>query len=259
MSTPPVRKSLGQHFLHQQNVIDLIVQHFAPNPNDTVIEIGPGRGALTFQLASKVNALHVVEIDPMLIAKMRQDPLFSSNILIHHQDALTFDYCSIDRPVRVIGNLPYNISTPLLFRLMDHMQCIDDMTLMLQKEVVDRIAASPGSRCYGRLSVMIQQKFQVERFLRVSPGAFQPPPKVDSAVIRLSKLSSDNSVDDQIYFARLVRMAFSKRRKMLRNTLHGLLTSEQIQACGIDPMSRAEQLSVADFERLSNYGVKIQS
>lgn len=253
MIQPPVRKSLGQHFLHQRSVIDAIVRDFNPRPSDVVVEIGPGRGALTEVIAPRVAALHAVELDRQLAERLTDRKNKIPNLILHNEDALHFDFCSIGSPVRVIGNLPYNISTPLLFRLLDHLRCIVDMRLMLQKEVVDRMLAKPGGRTYGRLSVMVQQRCHGDLVLKVSPGAFTPPPKVQSAVVALTpQIPEPFAVDDPRKFAQLVKQAFAQRRKTLRNALKGLVTDEEMLACGIAPDSRAEQLSVAQFTHLSN-------
>ena len=172
---------------------------------------------------------------------------------MHQQDALRFDYCAVADRIRVIGNLPYNISTPLLFRLLDQQRCIRDMHLMLQKEVVDRMLAGPGSRTYGRLSVMVQQRCRGELVLRVAPGAFTPPPKVQSAVVVLvPEAPAPHPVDDPRRFAALVRKAFAQRRKTLRNALKGLVSEEQLARCGIPPDARAEQVAVARYAQLAN-------
>jgi len=249
----PARKSLGQHFLHERGVIDAIVRHFAPRADDVVVEIGPGRGALTEAVAPRVAALHAVEIDRRLAGQLAAASRGIPNLMVHETDALHFDYCGVARCIRVIGNLPYNISTPLLFRLLDHSRCIADMHLMLQKEVVDRMLAAPGSRTYGRLSVMVQQRCRGELVMKVAPGAFTPPPRVQSAVVRLTPATPPaHPVADPTRFAALVRKAFGQRRKTLRNALKGLVSAEELEQCGISPDQRAEQLSVAQFAELAN-------
>jgi 16S rRNA (adenine1518-N6/adenine1519-N6)-dimethyltransferase len=253
VSQPPARKSLGQHFLHERFVIDAIVAALALRPDDVVVEIGPGRGALTEVMAPKVAALHAVEIDRTLAGLLSADHRGIPNLVMHRQDALHFDYCGVAPGVRVVGNLPYNISTPLLFRLLDHAACIEDMMLMLQKEVVDRMLAGPGSRVYGRLSVMVQQRCRGELVLKVPPGAFTPPPRVQSAVVRLvPQVPPPHPVDDPGHFAALVKKAFAQRRKTLRNALKGLVDARQMEECGISPENRAERVSVAQFTLLSN-------
>lgn len=254
MSTPAARKSLGQHFLHQKNVILSIIEGFAPDAEDKVVEIGPGLGALTFELIPRVSELHAIELDRVLAARLADETTGYDNVRVHHADALKVDVCSLcpGEPVRLIGNLPYNISTPLLFHLLEHRTCIRDMWFMLQKEVGDRIAAGPGSRRYGRLSVMIQQSCRVDLVLRVASGAFTPPPKVESVVVRLEPyVAPPYEVKDHAAFARLVRAAFAQRRKTLRNALHGLVDAGRMSAAGIDPSLRAEQLGVGDFATLS--------
>lgn len=253
MTHPPVRKSLGQHFLHERGVIEAIVRQFDPRADDIVVEIGPGRGALTEVLGPRVAALHAVEIDRALAGQLAAGARGIPNLSVHQHDALHFDYCGIAPRIRVIGNLPYNISTPLLFRLIDHSACIEDMHLMLQREVVDRILAAPGSKTYGRLSVMVQQRCRGELLLPVATGAFTPPPRVQSAVVRLAPHSPPAyPVEDAAHFADLVKRAFGQRRKTLRNALKGCTGPADMERCGIAPGARAEQLSVAQFVELSN-------
>jgi len=256
LSHPPPRKSLGQHFLHEKRVVDTILRHFAPAGDDIVVEIGPGRGVLTEALAPRVAAVHAVEIDRSLADQLagRQD---IANLTVHRGDALRFDYCSVGPRIRVIGNLPYNISTPILFRLLEHASCIRDMHLMLQKEVVDRMLAGPGGRIYGRLSVMVQQRCHGTLVTRVPPGAFTPPPRVHSAVVELVPAApTPFPVTDPEHFARLVQRAFAQRRKTLRNALKGMVSAEQIEAGGIAPDRRPEQVGVAGFADLSNLAVR---
>jgi len=253
MTQPPARKSLGQHFLHQRSVIDAIVAGFAPQPEDVVLEIGPGRGALTAALAPRVAALHAVEVDRALAARLSGRIGEMPNLTVHRQDILEFDLRALGEPVRVIGNLPYNISTPVLFHLLDQEPCVRDMHLMLQKEVVERMLAAPGSKTYGRLSVMLQQRCFGELVLRVAPGAFTPPPAVQSAVVALrSGAPPPYPVHDPRRFAAIVRQAFGQRRKTLRNALKGLVAETELTASGIAPDSRAEQVSVAQFAALAN-------
>lgn len=248
------RKSLGQHFLHQEAVIERILRHFASKPDDIVVEIGPGRGALTWSLLKSVRHLHVVELDDALAAYWRSAAREHGNLSVHHADALEFDYRDIAGAgrLRVIGNLPYNISSPLLFRLLDQSHCIRDLCLMLQKEVVDRLCAAPGTKDYGRLSVMVQQRCAVRRLFNVSRGAFTPPPKVESAVVELMPWETPPApIKDPALYAEVVKRAFGQRRKTLRNALAGLLDESDFAACGIDPTQRAERLSVADFARIA--------
>jgi 16S rRNA (adenine1518-N6/adenine1519-N6)-dimethyltransferase len=249
------RKRFGQHFLHDRNVVGRIVATLAPQASDHVVEIGPGTGALTRELLARVAHLDAVELDRDLIARLESD-FPRERLSLHQGDALKFDFCKIasgSGKLRLIGNLPYNISTPLLFHLLDQSGCIQDMLFMLQKEVVERLRAAPGGKDYGRLSVMIQYRCAVEKLFDVAPGAFTPPPKVDSAVVRLvPHAKSPVAVDDPTRFALLVRAAFASRRKTLRNNMRGLLTAEDLLAVGIDPVRRAETLSLAEFAALSN-------
>jgi len=248
------RKRFGQHFLHDRGIIQRILAALAPQPGDIIVEIGPGLGALTRPLLEHCAPLHVVELDRDLAARLRAE-FPPERLVVHEADALKFDFRALagDRRLRIVGNLPYNVSTPLLFHLLDQADCISDMLFMLQKEVVERMAATPGSKDYGRLSVMLQWRLQVEKLFDVRPGAFTPPPKVDSAVVRLTPHAAPLvAVDDADALARVVRAAFSQRRKTLRNTLRGLLTPEALQALDIDPTRRAETLSLAEFARLAN-------
>ena len=265
------RKRFGQHFLHERGIIQRIVTAFNPKPTDHVVEIGPGEGVLTRELAGKVAKLDVIEIDRDLIAHLRES--LPETVTIHNADALKFDFCSLaphmdvpvsretgsrERPpshgkLRVIGNLPYNISTPLLFHLLDQSHCIGDMLFMLQKEVVDRMVAAPGGKDYGRLSVMLQWGADIEKQFNVGAGAFRPPPKVDSSIVRLTPHAVPPvEVHDPQRFAQIVKAAFSQRRKVLRNTLKGLVTPETMERLGIDPGRRAETLTLAEFAALAN-------
>jgi len=248
------KKSLGQNFLHDQNIIRRIIDAFAPTPTDIVVEIGPGRGALTEHLLGKVGHLHLVELDQDL-ATWHQKQGYGKEVSVHNTDALAFDYSALARTgkIRLIGNLPYNISTPLLFHLVAHSDVIQDMHFMLQKEVVTRMAAQPGGGDYGRLSVMMQYHCKVEPLFRVGPGAFTPAPKVDSAFVRLTPWASPPAtVADVDRLAVVVRQAFSQRRKTLRNTLKGLLSEQEIRAADCDPTARAETISLEQFAALAN-------
>lgn len=252
---PRPKKRFGQHFLRDQRIIERIVQAFRPHADDVAVEIGPGPGVLTRAVIGRISHLHAVELDRDLAARLRQEFADDSRIAIHEADALRFDYCAFapSSGLRVIGNLPYNISTPLLFHLLDQAHCIRDMLFMLQKEVVDRLAAQPGSKDYGRLSVMVQAYSGVERLFDVPPGAFSPPPKVDSSVVRLRPEDAPTlDIEDHALFARLVQTAFSQRRKTLRNNLKPLLAAEGIAALGIDPMRRPETLTLTEFAALAN-------
>ncbi|HSS63527.1 MAG TPA: 16S rRNA (adenine(1518)-N(6)/adenine(1519)-N(6))-dimethyltransferase RsmA [Gammaproteobacteria bacterium] len=249
------RRRFGQHFLHETSVIDRIVRAAAIKPGDAVVEIGPGLGALTGALLEAAGRLDVVELDRDLAAKLRArfDP---EAIHVHQADALEFDFEGLSRergPLRVVGNLPYNISTAILFHLTDAGSAIRDMHLMLQKEVVDRMAASPGGRNYGRLSVMLQFRCQVEALFSVAPGAFRPPPKVHSTVVRLIPLETPEvPVSNLRDLERVVSLAFGMRRKTLRNSLKPVLTAAEIEAAGVDPGARPETLDLAAFAALAN-------
>ena len=246
------RKRFGQHFLVSPGVVAKIVDAIAPRPGETLVEIGPGLGALTAPLLER---LHVVEIDRDLITQLRERYV-PERLIIHEGDALQFDFASIGAgasSLRVVGNLPYNISTPLLFHLAGYAAQVRDMHFMLQKEVVDRMVSAPGSREYGRLSVMLQYRYAMERLFLVPPGAFDPPPKVASAIVRMTPLpTTDLAASDFALFAQVVAAAFGQRRKMLRNTLKDLIDADELAALGIPPTCRAEELGVADYVRLSN-------
>ena len=248
------RKRFGQHFLHERGIIQRIVTAFNPKPTDHVVEIGPGEGVLTRELVGKVARLDVVELDRDLVTRLRES--LPETVTIHNADALKFDFCTLapsDAKLRVIGNLPYNISTPILFHLLDQAHCIGDMLFMLQKEVVDRMVAAPGGKDYGRLSVMLQWGADMEKLFNVGAGAFRPPPKVDSSVVRLTPHAVPPvEVHDPQRFAAIVKAAFSQRRKVLRNTLKGMVGAEAMQALGIDPGRRAETLSLMEFAALAN-------
>jgi 16S rRNA (adenine1518-N6/adenine1519-N6)-dimethyltransferase len=247
------RKRFGQNFLVSPGIVRRIVEAIAPRPGDLVVEIGPGLGALTAPLLERVERLHVVEIDRDLIARLK-DVWPPERLAIHEGDALEFDFAALGERLRIVGNLPYNISTPLLFHLAGYATRVRDMHFMLQKEVVDRMAADPGSGDYGRLSVMLQYRFDIERLFVVPPGAFNPPPKVDSAIVRLipKKVGAGDTATSEETFARVVTAAFSQRRKMLRNTLREIISEEGLAALGVKPTARAEELSVADYVRLAN-------
>ncbi|MES9829938.1 MAG: 16S rRNA (adenine(1518)-N(6)/adenine(1519)-N(6))-dimethyltransferase RsmA [Candidatus Thiodiazotropha sp.] len=250
------RKRFGQNFLHDPGIIRRIVQAIDPQPNDNLVEIGPGQGAITTELLPLIGRMHAIELDRDLVGPLAERCISLGELRIHNTDALKFDFTQLamtERPLRVVGNLPYNISTPLLFHLLDQADQIRDMHFMLQKEVVDRMAAKPGSKTYGRLTVMLQARAEVASLFSIGPGAFNPPPKVESAFVRLLPLKqSPYQIDDWDRFSRLVSQAFSQRRKTLRNSLGMLLTADAITAAGIDPGNRAEQLSVAEFANLAN-------
>ncbi len=248
------RKRFGQHFLHDSGVITRIVDEFNPGPEDRIVEIGPGKGALTHALLKRVKTLHAVELDRDLASYLRET--FQQRLEVHQADALTFDFCHLAQPggqLRIIGNLPYNVSTPLLFHMLDACPCIQDMLFMLQKEVVDRLAAAPGGKDYGRLSVMVQWRCCVERLLHVPASAFSPPPQVESAVVRLTPYrQAPVSVIDPDSFRQIVLAAFAQRRKVLRNSGGRLVRPELFEQAGIDPSRRAETLSLMEFAALAN-------
>ncbi len=247
------RKRFGQNFLVDQGIIGAIVSAIHPQRSDTVVEIGPGLGAITEPLLQQVDHLHVVEIDRDLIARLRQKHP-AERLSIHEGDALEFDFTTIGTRQRLVGNLPYNISTPLLFHLARYAEVVYDMHFMLQKEVVERMVAEPGDADFGRLSVMLQYRFWLEWLIDVPPESFQPPPKVDSAVVRLiPKPASELNARSEERLAMVVQAAFSQRRKMLRNTLKGVLDDAGFAALGIVPTLRAEDVPVADYVRIANY------
>ncbi|MDA8094847.1 MAG: 16S rRNA (adenine(1518)-N(6)/adenine(1519)-N(6))-dimethyltransferase RsmA [Betaproteobacteria bacterium] len=247
------RRRFGQHFLTDAGIIDRIVAAIAPSADDCIVEIGPGLGALTRPLLEALPRLHAVELDRDIVARLgREFP--AERLLVHAADALKFDFARLGPRFRVVGNLPYNISTPLLFHLARFADAIIDIHVMLQKEVVDRMAADPGTSDYGRLSVMLQYRFSIEKLFDVPPEAFRPPPKVDSAVVRLTPFERlPFPAKDEHLFAALVAAAFSQRRKTLRNTLKGYLGPEALARLGIDPQLRAENLSVEQFVRAANH------
>ncbi len=250
------RKRFGQNFLHDPGVIQRILNSIAPRPDDHLVEIGPGQGALTRPLLEITGKLDAVELDRDLLPILEARTGGLGELTIYQGDALKFDFCSLcrdDQKLRVVGNLPYNISTPLLFHLLEQITCIRDMHFMLQKEVVERITAEPGSKAYGRLGVMLQYYCQAELLFIVRPGAFNPPPRVDSAIVRLIPHAEPPvQVDDVKQLAWLVNRVFSQRRKMLRHSLKGVLDETQLIELGIDPMIRPEQLGLQEFARLAN-------
>ncbi len=250
------RKRFGQHFLHDPCYVERIVEAIAPAEDDALVEIGPGEGALTLPLLDRVAELHAVELDRDLIAPLQAAAAGrGGRLTVHQADALRFDFCAQlatdGRPLRVVGNLPYNISTPLLFHLMTQRHCIRDMHFMLQKEVVDRITARPGEAGYGRLGVMLAFYCRSEALFTVPPGAFRPPPRVDSAVVRLIPHAAPPVAADEAALAQVVARAFAQRRKTLRNSLRALLDAHLIAACGIDPGQRPETLTLAEFAALA--------
>jgi len=253
VSTHRARKRFGQHFLIDPGVVADIVRAVAPAKSDTLVEIGPGLGALTETLARHAGRLHLVELDRDLAASLRDRWAGSDVVTVHEGDALSFDFASLGDELRVVGNLPYNISTPLLFHLLEQRHAVCDMHFMLQKEVVDRIAAVPGSKSWGRLSVMLQTWLETEALFDVAPEAFDPPPAVVSAVVRLYP-RADSAIlpRDPALLGSLLASAFSKRRKTLRNALKGVADETALRAAGIDPAARAETVPVADWIRLAD-------
>jgi 16S rRNA (adenine1518-N6/adenine1519-N6)-dimethyltransferase len=255
--TEPAKKHLGQHFLHERGIIGKIVLAVDPRPGDRLVEIGPGQGAITFPLLDRHHALTVIEFDRDLIAPLTAAARAHGELTVIHRDVLEVDFTALaaegDGQIRLVGNLPYNLSSPILFHALDHAAAIRDMHFMLQKEVVDRMAAAPGSKVYGRLSVMLQAYCAVTALFKVPPGAFRPPPKVDSAVVRLIPRPPEQiGIVDARRFAQVVRAAFGQRRKTLRNALQGVADSAQIEAAQLRPDARAEQIDVPGFVRLAN-------
>ena len=247
------KKRFGQNFLTDQGVIDSLVSAISPKADDLMVEIGPGLGALTKPLLQKLDMLHVVEVDRDIIAWMEKE-YAKNSITIHSSDALKFDFSSLGERIRVVGNLPYNISTPILFHLLDNVKVITDMHFMLQKEVVERMVADPSTAAYGRLSVMLQYRLQMEYLFTVPPEAFEPAPKVESAFVRcVPHATLPYIAKDETLFAKIVTAAFGQRRKTLRNTLKGLLDDDGFNALNMDSQQRAENLSVADFVAIANH------
>ena len=248
------KKRLGQNFLVDQDIIQRIVDSIRPMENETIIEIGPGLGALTKPILEKTGQLDVIEYDHDIIPKLQLNCSFDNNLRIHEMDVLKFDFTAFqhelsnENKIRVVGNLPYNISTPVLFHLLKHRHVVQDMYFMLQKEVVDRITSASGSKTYGRLSVMIQSYFEVTPLFIVPAHSFDPAPKVESAILKLRPIAhqSDHAPDYRI-LEELVRTAFSQRRKTLKNTLKDLCTIEQLDKIGIDPSQRAETVPLKAF------------
>jgi 16S rRNA (adenine1518-N6/adenine1519-N6)-dimethyltransferase len=251
------KKKFGQNFLVDERIISDIISTIHPEPLDNMVEIGPGLGALTRPLLKKLNHLHVVEIDRDIIARLQQDyPQDAEEVklIIHAGDALEFDIAKLPTQLRIVGNLPYNISSPLLFHFAAYAEHITDMHFMLQNEVVERMVAEPSTPEYGRLSVMLQYRFRMEKLLDVPPESFRPAPKVDSAIVRMVPLpASEILVRNEKLFAAIVRTAFGQRRKTLRNTLRGYLDEKGFEKLLINPQLRAENLAVADFIKVANY------
>lgn len=254
MAKHRARKRFGQHFLVDPGVIDGIIRAVHPTKDDVVVEIGPGQGAITDALAENSGHLHAVELDRDLVRRLRAKYDGNPNVTVHEADALKFDFGSLGDELRIVGNLPYNISTPLLFHLLQYRAQILDMHFMLQKEVVDRMAAGPGSKTYGRLSIMLGCHLRIESLFDVPPEAFDPPPEVRSAVVRLDPLPPGAfKIEDEKALATLVATAFMQRRKTLRNSLKKLTEGADFEALGIDAGLRPEQVPIDDYVRLSNY------
>ena len=256
-SSHRARKRFGQNFLVDNMVIDSILEAINAQPAEQLVEIGPGQGAITHGLLASGAQLTAIEIDRDLIGELSKKFMQVNNFTLLNQDALQVDYRQLqmakDKPLRIVGNLPYNISTPLLLCLLKYCDCIEDMYFMLQKEVVDRLSASPNSSQWGRLSIMIQYHAEVESLMSVPASAFLPQPKVESAVVRIRPKPPENAVIDMQQFTQLVKQAFSQRRKTIRNTLKGLVDQTQFQLLDIDPSLRPENLDLATYVKLSNY------
>lgn len=257
-----MKKRFGQNFLQDPHVIDAIVAAVDPQPDDNLIEIGPGQGALTGSLINHVNAMQVIELDRDLIPYLLASFAVTDKLKIHQGDALKFDYHQLlssdhkllGHKLRLVGNLPYNISTPLLFQLLDYAADIQDMHFMLQKEVVERLAAGVGDEAYGRLGIMIQYHCEVDHLFDVPPEAFNPPPKVTSAIVRLTPRAQPvTPADDVKWLGRVVTEAFNQRRKTLRNALKNLVADGDLEHCGIDAQQRPENISLEAYVRLSNH------
>ncbi len=248
------RKRFGQNFLKDQSVLDAIIDAIAPKQDDCMVEIGPGKGAMTERLLPYLKQLAVIELDRDLVTFL-QKKFRNASLIIHQGDALAFNFQSLQTDlsskVRVVGNLPYNISTPLLFHLMSFADYVEDQHFMLQKEVVERMAAVCGSKAYGRLSIMLQWRYDIDMLFTVPPTAFDPAPKVDSAIVRM--IPKKHPIPCHIdLLSKVVTQAFSQRRKIIRNTLAPLFTESQLEQSGIDPAKRPEQLELEQFIMLSN-------
>ena len=256
------RKRFGQNFLVDQSIINRIVESIDPRAGQHIVEIGPGQAALTRKLIAALGpkgSIDAIEIDRDLVARLVHE-FDAGKLRVHQADAMEFDFATLPEPLRVVGNLPYNISTPILFRLCEYENRISDMTFMLQKEVVDRMAAGAGEDARGRLSVMLQYRFKIEKCFDVPPTAFKPVPAVDSSIVRLTPLDAMGSAGskrlkpkDEKAFALMVTHAFAKRRKMLRNSLSAWVTPDGWSTIGVDPKARAEELTTAEFVAISDW------
>ncbi|GAA4358332.1 16S rRNA (adenine(1518)-N(6)/adenine(1519)-N(6))-dimethyltransferase RsmA [Kangiella marina] len=251
------RKRFGQNFLSDNHYIDKIITSIAPQKDDHIVEIGPGLGAITEHLVEQAGSLDVVELDRDLIPRLQERFAQQDNFSIHQSDALKFDFTQLktsNEKLRIVGNLPYNISTPLIFHLLDQRHVIHDMYFMLQKEVVERLCAAPCSKQYGRLSVMTQYFCQTAMLFVVPPGAFSPAPKVDSAIVRLKPHDSiANPVQDTKLLSQIVTAAFNQRRKTIRNSLKDWLSADDFATIGLNATERAERLSLQDFITICHY------
>jgi len=253
MSDHRARKRFGQHFLVATETIEQIVAAVAPQQGDTIVEIGPGQAAITVPLADLATTLHAIEFDRDLVSSLRNRFAGRDNVRIHAADALRFDFAALGRNLRIVGNLPYNISTPLLFHLLGYKEVIADMHFMLQKEVVERMAAEPGSKQYGRLTIMLGCHLEVLHLFDVPPSAFSPPPKVMSSVVRMRPIPQPAyDIRDAELLENIVKQAFSKRRKTLRNALDGFASAEDFRAAHLDPSQRPEQIPIEGWVKLAN-------
>lgn len=248
------RKRFGQNFLTDQQVLSDIIRVINPQRGETMVEIGPGLAAMTRLLLEGLDQLHVVELDRDLVVRLKKN-FAPEKLLIHEGDALEFDFAAIPVPegkkLRVVGNLPYNISSPLLFHLAEYVDQVEDQHFMLQKEVVERMVAEPGGKEYGRLSVMLQWRYHMELLFVVPPTAFDPPPRVDSAIVRMIP-KKERLACDLARLEQVVTKAFSQRRKVIRNCLSGLFTEQQLIDVGIDPQLRAEAIPLEQYVALAN-------
>ena len=247
------RKRFGQHFLTSSDTIEQIVSAIAPREGETIVEIGPGQAAITTPLAALATNLHAIEFDRDLIAKLKQRFRDRDNVVFHEADVLQFDFSTLGDELRIVGNLPYNISTPLLFHLLTFRDIVTDMHFMLQKEVVDRMSAVPGAKDFGRLTIMLGCQLEVVPLFDVTPDAFSPPPKVMSSVVRMRPLPRNHfDIQDMAKLEQIVKQAFSRRRKTLRNALQGLASETDIADAGLDPGKRPEQIPIDSWINLAN-------
>jgi 16S rRNA (adenine1518-N6/adenine1519-N6)-dimethyltransferase len=246
------RKRFGQNFLVDDAITAAIIAAIDPKPTDSIVEIGPGLGALTRPLLEAAGSLHAIEIDRDLVAELAKR--FAPRLTVHSGDVMKFDLAALGQALRVVGNLPYNISTPVLFRFIEFASHIRDIHVMLQREVVERMVAAPSDTNYGRLSVMLQYRCTIQKLLTVPAAAFRPMPAVESAVVRIIPLSAPVlAARDESLFARVVAAGFAQRRKTLRNSLRPYLGGADFAALAIDPQSRAQDLSVREFVTIANY------